>query len=396
MAASSSYPWKAAIPTVLVVGLAGVYHFAKDDVNKLVGEGLVTAAQSAKELGLTGKKNARMSGQLPWSSDRPILGDADGDGRNELFSIVHNSMFTGYSVQCMNSTDWSNRWSTEIGPNKNALGNPQLRWLPEQKLLITALGATIRALDPKTGEERWVAKGTDKVEKMGIAKGNLLVNLVDGAKLAISAQTGELLPASYQWPKEWTYLAHDKEGQFVDSGIAFREQRPDLKEVNIRESYCSADKVKVVLENGKAVGHCVDPRGIAYAERKKGTAFPFLVSYDREKKQGNWMAQLSDPDAVEVLKNRPLITFSYPHDKAESVFVAFRIQDDPEVRLARISLKNGDMESLSSYSTSRRSFITGIATDEHYLYMRVDQALIVLDPKAGEIVKQLGIIYKND
>lgn len=393
---TSMYPWKAAIPTLLVIGLGGIYHFAREDVNKLVGQGLLKAADGAKELGLTGKANERMGRQEPWSSDRPILADVDGDGRNELFSVVHTSMFSKYAVQCMSNTDWSLRWSTKIGDNKDALGVPQLRWLPEQKLLVTALGATIRALDPKTGEERWVAKGTDKVDKMGIAQGVLLVNTIDEKKLAISAQTGEVLPASYQWPNEWTYLASDKEGQVLRSGDGFREDAPEFKEIRVEDTYCAADRVKVVQQADRVVGRCTDTRGIAYAERAKGTEFPFLVSYDRKTKKGLWRLRLSEPDVVEVLEHPPLVTFSYPHDKADSVFAAFLMEDDPEVRLARVSLKSGEMQALSSYTTSRRSYIQGISTDEHYLYMRVDQALLVLDPKEGDIVKQLGVIYKND
>lgn len=108
------------------------------------------------------------------------------------------------------------------------------------------------------------------------------------------------------------------------------------------------------------------------------------------------MTQLNDPDAVEVMANAPMLAFSYPHPKADSVFAAFLMKDDPEVRLARVSMKNGQVESLSSYSTSRRSYIQGIATDEHYLCMGVDEALLVLEPKKGKIVKQLGVVYKND
>lgn len=100
----------------------------------------------------------------------------------------------------------------------------------------------------------WVAKGTDKVDKMGIAQGTLLVNTIDENKLAISVKTGEVLPATYQWPKEWTYLASDKEGQVLRSGDAFREKVPELMEVEVKDTYCAADQVKIMQEEGKVVG----------------------------------------------------------------------------------------------------------------------------------------------
>lgn len=392
---SPSFPWRAAVPTVLVMGLVGAYNYAREDMTELIGSGLNKAVHGAKELGLdlSSPKNKKFAHQRGWSSMRPILVDVDGDGRNEVFSIVRDHMMTSYSVKCMNNTDWSQRWATKIGPYKNALGTPQLRWLPEQQLFIASLGATIRALDPQSGEERWVAKGTDKVEKMGVAQGTLWVNTVDEKRLAIRAATGQALPSSTAWPKEMTYLASDADQEFLSRWQPFGDEQLKLKEVKLERTYCDATRMKVAQDGDRFVEHCTDPRGIAYATRRKGTELPFLVSYDREKKEGSWMTPLSDPEAIEVISREPMVTFSYPHDKAESVFAAYRIEDDPEVRLARISMKTGEMLALSSYTTSSHSFVHSISTDEHYLYMRVDEALLVLDPKEGDIVKQLGVIY---
>lgn len=316
-------------------------------------------------------------------SARPLIADADGDGTEDVVLVTRTKGSTqNLQLTAFSGADWKELWETESFGDLSSLAGNLAVYYHDETVLVMA-GTSVRAFDLATGTLRWTTNLTDKVDRVSAGgEGKVIVETIDEVMNLVDLASGDLGTA-----------ATHGHALFADQGFALipSDAEMDLKYdqfegLRVDQAFCPRD-----LRTGPET--CDHPRGVAIAERNKGTRIPYVVGYDRESKEMLWKVQVTPDGSVETASGGvgPRIEVL-----GERGLLTYQIGSDPP-RMRMMGLGDGkaywDVAMEFSGPTARSGRVDGAVQTEKRIYVKALTDLYVFDAKDGKRIGQLGSFF---
>jgi hypothetical protein len=252
--------------------------------------------------------------------------------------------------------------------------------------VLLSQGNELRALEPKTGAERWKAPLDDAVALVLPRKDRVAVGLRNDSTVELYLATGA--PAEDR-AKRITELPRDDSRFWLSNlGREFAPPRAALARLRFEMFYCPDAQ----LQRGKTVTRtqgfitsrsttygCKAPRALAFATAAKGTRFPFLVGLGRGGKI-LWEERMTPPKTLETVSGTPAADLS--NDRAA---VAYQLGRGASF-LAAVQLTDGKVlwHKALEAKGPRGPLVRGVVLRRDRIYLRAGADLQVFEYADGK------------
>ncbi|MCA9680851.1 MAG: PQQ-binding-like beta-propeller repeat protein [Myxococcales bacterium] len=329
-----------------------------------------------------------------WESGRPYIADVDGDGTEDIVGLIQPNGGSEIVVTAFSGKDWSSMWEAKVGDRSTMPGQPELRFLPEQKLALFALGTTLHAYDAKTGSERWVANLPDKIDAVALDGDKLWVRTIDETGSFVTIADGKVDKAEATPPASAKAMRTDAGYELIPDERTLDLEYQQFEGLSVQAAYCPKEEQGILSAHSFDKKECSNPHGLAFATREKGSQVPFLLAYDRKSKAEQWRVQLTAAGSLETVDTgfgQPRIELIGPPDQQSDAIVSFvRSNESNDARIRRFALADGSSKWEVVITRKTTENVDGMVAGSTRLFVNYGGGLHVLDLGTGESQAKLG------
>lgn len=329
--------------------------------------------------------------QYRWESGRPFAADLDGDGTEDLLGLIQVMGGSTLSIVAISGADWHVMWETDIGDRSTMPEQPRLRFVEQPHTVVFAMGAAIRAFDGKTGQQKWVANLPDKTDVMVLDGDQLWARSIDESIHSIALATGTVTPAKTTPSPTAKPLRTDYGYDLIPSNRQLDLEYEQFADVRIDTAFCPPELLQVQFEPIQGFGAvpCTWNHGLVWASRSKGTAVPFLISYEPATKQERWRQQLTAPGSLETIDsgfNQPRAEFI-----ADDAVISFSPSTaNGNATIRRIAMADGATKWETTLTRGLTENVDGMVVGKDRVYVDHGGCMVVLELATGKEIERLG------
>jgi len=370
---------------LLPVGLGGfITYMVFSKVSSTVDKTLEQVADATGRT-LSGVTGAGVLGsKLLWASQRPFLADVDGDGTDDIIALAQPLGGSVLQLVALSGQSQAKLWTAELGERSN-LPQARLSIVPEHKLALVPVGASLRAYGLDDGGQRWIASLPDKIQSVARGEQGLIVTTVDDAVSLVALSSGQVSEADSEAADAATSLRDDEGYELIPSHSELDLQRGQFDKLRVERGFCPAAELDIKNHRQAA---CTAEHGLAFATRAKGTKVPFLIGYDPRDKSERWRVQLTEAGSLETVGS------GFEQPRAEFVggdaIVSFAPDKHDGARIRRLDLRTGETKWETTLASERNAHVNGMVVGDALVVVNFGQAMVLLSLADGKVNAKIG------
>jgi hypothetical protein len=343
------------------------------------GQGGAGPSRGARA-GAPGLPDVAEPAPLRFESERPLVTDLDGDGEDDVVARVRLGGGREETVVALSGKGWRELWRTPL------VGTRGGKLHPGGDAVLVSQGNELRALEPKTGAERWKAPLDDAVSLVLPRGDKVAVELRNGSTVELYLATGA--PAENKAKPIKELPRHDERLWLSNLGREFAPPAAALARLRFEMFYCpdaqllrgkTVTRTQGFITQRSTTYGCKAQRALAFATAAKGTRFPFLVGLGRGGKI-LWEERMTPPKTMETVAGTPAADVS--NDRA---VVAYQLSRGG-AHLAAVELTGGKVlwQKNLAEGQVRAPRIRGVVLRRDRIYLRAGEELWVFGFAGGE------------
>ncbi len=325
-----------------------------------------------------------------WESERPLVIDVNGDQQEDVIGLIQTfEQNSNIMLVAVSGADWKLLWEVSLGDRANMPGQPEAYFLPDQKLALFALGASLHAYDVASGQRRWIGNLPDHPKEILGEGQQLWVISIDESMSTVQLADGKVATATGKASKDARPVRKDEGYDLIPDNRQLDLDREQFEGLSIQTAFCPPELLAYLP--GRGVWDpipCTHPHGLAWAAREKGTQVPFLVGYDPSSQKELWRQQLGTAGSLETIDT------GFGQPRAEFVdadaIVSFVPSGQNNARIRRISLADGSTKWEAELQRTSTENVDGMVVGKERVVVNYGGRMHVLDLADGRELERLG------